>query len=116
MSELVQIGSQPARANPACAPVECATSVLWLQVVTLLWMLIECGASLYAAAKAHSAALLAFGSDSFVELLSAMVVLLQTKSPRSISRRSAGRASLEFCFLFLRELSFAQRYCRSRFT
>jgi divalent metal cation (Fe/Co/Zn/Cd) transporter len=91
MSELVQIGSQPAKANPACAPVERATSVLWLQVVTLLWMLIECGASLYAAATAHSAALLAFGSDSFVELLSAGVVVLQTKSPTSISRRSAGR-------------------------
>lgn len=91
MSELVQIGSQPAKANPACAPVERATSVLWLQVVTLLWMLIECGASLYAAATAHSPALLAFGSDSFVEVLSAAVVLLQMKSPGSISRRSAGR-------------------------
>jgi divalent metal cation (Fe/Co/Zn/Cd) transporter len=100
MSELVQIGSQPAKANPASAPVERATSVLWLQVVTLLWMLIECGASLYAAATAHSAALLAFGSDSFVELLSAVVVvLLQAKSPRSISRRSAGRLAGALLFI-----------------
>jgi divalent metal cation (Fe/Co/Zn/Cd) transporter len=39
-------------------------------------MLVECGLSLYAAAAARSPAMLAFGSDSFVELLSAGVVLL----------------------------------------
>jgi divalent metal cation (Fe/Co/Zn/Cd) transporter len=50
--------------------------VLWLQGVTLVWMLAECAVSLYAAMTAHSVALLAFGGDSFVELLSATVVLL----------------------------------------
>jgi divalent metal cation (Fe/Co/Zn/Cd) transporter len=99
MSELVQIGPQPAKINPACAPVDGATTVLWLQVVTLLWMLIECGASLYAAATAHSPALLAFGSDSFVEVLSAAVVLLQAKSPGSISRRTAGRLTAALLFV-----------------
>jgi len=44
-------------------------------MVTLLWMLIECGVSLAAARAAHSPLLLAFGADSFVELLSAGVVL-----------------------------------------
>jgi divalent metal cation (Fe/Co/Zn/Cd) transporter len=44
-------------------------------------MALECGASLLAAAQAHSVALLAFGSDSLIELLSAAVVLLQF-SPR----------------------------------
>ncbi|MEO6910468.1 MAG: cation transporter [Edaphobacter sp.] len=39
-------------------------------------MLIECGVALYGATSAHSTALLAFGADSFVELLSATVVLL----------------------------------------
>jgi divalent metal cation (Fe/Co/Zn/Cd) transporter len=39
-------------------------------------MLVECGVSLYGAVTAHSPALLAFGADSFVELLSATVVLL----------------------------------------
>jgi hypothetical protein len=39
-------------------------------------MLIECGVSIYGAISAHSPALLAFGADSFVELLSATVVLL----------------------------------------
>jgi divalent metal cation (Fe/Co/Zn/Cd) transporter len=99
MSELVQIGPQPAKANPACAPAGNETSVLWLQVVTLLWMLIECGASLYAAAGAHSPALLAFGSDSFVELLSAAVVLVRLKSPNSISQRTAARFAAVLLFV-----------------
>jgi divalent metal cation (Fe/Co/Zn/Cd) transporter len=67
--------------------------VFWLQGVTLLWMLAECGLSLYAAAVAHSPVMLAFGSDSFVELLSAGTVLLQFLPRISISERSAGRAA-----------------------
>lgn len=51
-------------------------SVIWLQNITLAWMVIECTVSLYGAVSAHSPALLAFGADSFVELLSAIVVLL----------------------------------------
>jgi divalent metal cation (Fe/Co/Zn/Cd) transporter len=91
MSGLIQIGSQPPKATLACAPVRRSNTVLWLQGVTLAWMLIECGASLYAAAVAHSPAMLAFGSDSLVELLSSAVVLLQYGSPTSISERSAAR-------------------------
>ncbi len=52
-----------------------------LQYLTLLWMLVECSVALAAAARAHSVSLLAFGSDSFVEVISASVVLLQF-SPR----------------------------------
>jgi divalent metal cation (Fe/Co/Zn/Cd) transporter len=89
MSGFVQIGPQSAK--PACAPVAPSRSVLWLQTFTLAWMLVECGLSLYAAASAHSAALLAFGADSLVELLSASVVLLQFGSTRLISQRTAGR-------------------------
>lgn len=48
-----------------------------LQVVTLGWMLVECAVALISAGRAHSPALLAFGSDSLVELLSATVVILQ---------------------------------------
>jgi len=54
-------------------------------------MLIECGISLYAAVTNHSPALLAFGSDSLVELLSASVVLLPYFTPRILSERAAGR-------------------------
>jgi divalent metal cation (Fe/Co/Zn/Cd) transporter len=50
--------------------------LLLLQSLTLTWMLIECAVSLWAAARAHSSALLAFGFDSFVELLSATLVIL----------------------------------------
>ena len=100
MSGLVQIGTQPSNPGaPPCAPVRRRSAVLWLQGVTLAWMLVEFGASLYAAANAHSPALLAFGSDSFVELLSASVVLRQFSSPKSISERSAGRINGALLFV-----------------
>jgi len=43
--------------------------------VTIAWMSVEAAVSLFAAGWAHSPALLAFGGDSAVELLSAVVVL-----------------------------------------
>ncbi len=52
------------------------TRLILLQSLTLVWMLIECAVSLISAARAHSPALLAFGFDSFVELLSASLVVL----------------------------------------
>jgi divalent metal cation (Fe/Co/Zn/Cd) transporter len=57
-------------------PTRMPQAVLWLQGVTMVWMLVECIVSLYAAKTAHSVALLAFGSDSVIELLSAGVALL----------------------------------------
>jgi divalent metal cation (Fe/Co/Zn/Cd) transporter len=89
MPELVQIGSRPRTA--ACPPVQRSHALLWIQGVTLAWMLVECGASLYAAAAAHSPAMLAFGSDSLVELLSATLVLLQFSSLKIISEEQAAR-------------------------
>ncbi len=100
MSEFAQIEAELPKAA-TCAPKRHSNTVLWLQAITLAWMLVECGVSLYAAAAAHSPALLAFGADSLVELLSASVVLLQFM-PRtgirppielSISARNAGRAA-----------------------
>jgi len=99
MPELVQIGSRPSPPfSTVCSPQR-SHAVLWLQVVTLAWMLIECGASLYAAAAAHSPAMLAFGSDSLVELLSATLVLVQFSSPKTISERNAGRISGALLFV-----------------
>ena len=66
-------------------------TVLWLQGITLLWMLIECAVSLYAATTAHSVALLAFGTDSFVELLSASVVLLSFVATFPLAKERAAR-------------------------
>jgi divalent metal cation (Fe/Co/Zn/Cd) transporter len=73
--------------------------VFWIQGVTLAWMLVECGASLYAAAAAHSPAMLAFGSDSLVELLSATLVLLQFSSPKMVSEEKAGRIAGTLLFV-----------------
>jgi divalent metal cation (Fe/Co/Zn/Cd) transporter len=56
-------------------------------------MLLECGISLYAAAAARSPVMLAFGSDSLVELMSATVVVLQFLPRVSISERRAARAA-----------------------
>ena len=60
-----------------------------LQSFTLLWMLTECAVSLWAAARAHSPALLAFGFDSLVELLSAVLVIFAAAS--HISRGVPGK-------------------------
>jgi divalent metal cation (Fe/Co/Zn/Cd) transporter len=90
--------------------------VLWLQGITLVWMLVEFGVSAYAAATAHSPAMLAFGSDSLVELLSATVVLLQWIPGVAISERRASRASgvllfvLAFVVAAIAIVSFALRW------
>jgi len=92
MADFIQIGVQPAKpAVPRAARPGAA--VLWLQGVTLAWMLVEFGVAAYAAATARSPALLAFGSDSLVELLSATVVLLQWVPKLAIPERVASRAN-----------------------
>jgi divalent metal cation (Fe/Co/Zn/Cd) transporter len=73
--------------------------VAWLQWITIVWMVIECGVSLWAAAQAHSVALLAFGSDSLVELLSAVVVLLQFRPKFPLRKAHADKASAVLLFL-----------------
>lgn len=70
-------------------PTNLRRRVLWLQGITIAWMLIECVISLYGAATAHSAALFAFGSDSLVELLSASVVILAISSIRLTKARAS---------------------------
>ena len=70
-------------------PTNLRQRILWLQGITIAWMLIECVISLYSAATAHSAALFAFGSDSLVELLSASVVTLAISSTRLTKARAS---------------------------
>ena len=98
MPEVVQIGFQPSKSAIAGSAKPRAT-VLWIQGVTLAWMLVEFGVSAYAAATAHSPAMLAFGSDSLVELLSATVVLLQWIPSMSISERRASRTAGALLFV-----------------
>jgi divalent metal cation (Fe/Co/Zn/Cd) transporter len=93
--------------QPSCAACcgECeAIAVLprpvaWLQWITLAWMAIECAVSLWAAAKSHSVALLVFGSDSLIELLSAAVVLLQFLPRFPLKKEHADRAAAILLFL-----------------
>ena len=73
--------------------------VAWLQVITIVWMVLECAGSLWAAAQAHSVALLAFGSDSLIELLSASVVLLQFLPRFPLKKAHAERAAAILLFL-----------------
>jgi divalent metal cation (Fe/Co/Zn/Cd) transporter len=67
--------------------------VLWIQTLTILWMSIEAVVSLGAAWMARSPALLAFGGDSAVELLSAVVVFRHFTAPshREHAEKRAGR-------------------------
>jgi len=98
MSELIQLGIQPSQ--PAFArPSKPSVAVVWLQSVTLAWMLVELGVSIYAAVTARSPAMLAFGSDSLVELLSAIVVLLQWVPKIPISERKAHRVAAILLFV-----------------
>jgi divalent metal cation (Fe/Co/Zn/Cd) transporter len=90
MREVIQIGPRPPAVALAPKP---RTAVFWLQGITLTWMLVEFGVSAYAAFTAHSPAMLAFGSDSLVELLSATVVLLQWIPGVAIPERRATRIS-----------------------
>ena len=87
-------------AGPSPAPSGgLSREVAWLQYVTIGWMLVECALSLAAAAQAHSVALLAFGSDSLIELLSASVVLLQFLPRFRLKKTHAERAAAVLLFL-----------------
>ena len=57
-----------------------------IQTVTIVWMTVEASVSLSAAWMARSPALLAFGGDSAIELLSAAAVLWRFRS--SVQERS----------------------------
>jgi divalent metal cation (Fe/Co/Zn/Cd) transporter len=81
------------------SPAELRQRIVWLQAITLAWMVVECGVSLAGAVAVHSPALLAFGSDSFVELLSAVIVLLQFLPSFPLNKRRAALATGVLLFL-----------------
>jgi divalent metal cation (Fe/Co/Zn/Cd) transporter len=74
-------------------------AALWLQGITLSWMLVELAVSMYAALTTHSPALLAFGSDSLVEVLSATVVILQWLPRFSVPERRAAQIASVLLFV-----------------
>jgi divalent metal cation (Fe/Co/Zn/Cd) transporter len=92
VADFVQIESHVPEVPVACPSVHDASRrVVWLQSITLGWMLVEFGVSLYGAISAHSPALLAFGADSFVELLSGTVVLLAVVPSFPLTQDHAAR-------------------------
>src|SRR5271169_2784823 len=66
-----------------------------VQTVTIAWMSVEAVVSLFAAWRARSPALLAFGGDSAIELLSAVVVLwrFRTNAAHEHAERRAARVA-----------------------
>jgi len=60
---------------PQIAAPDAARQIRRVQAITIAWMSVEATVSLFSAGRAHSPAMLAFGGDSAVELLSAAVVL-----------------------------------------
>ena len=63
-----------------------------IQAITIIWMSVEAAVSLSAAWIARSPALLAFGGDSGIELLSAMVVLWRFRA-HAVQEHAERRAS-----------------------
>jgi len=75
-----------------------------MQAITIGWMCVEAGVSLWAAWWARSPALLAFAGDSTIELFSAVVVLRRFRSPLSdenAERRASRIAGVLLLFLAL---------------
>src|SRR5207253_10734796 len=71
--------------NTQLQSVEQSTSpyhkqIVSLQLITILWMCAEAAIAIFAAFRAHSVALLGFGADSGIELVSAFVVFLRFKN------------------------------------
>ncbi len=94
MAEYSATGSQhQVSVKPCGSSPSHDRSILWLQLITIGWMLLECTVSLVSAKTACSPSLLAFGSDSLVELLSATVVLLQFVPSIRLDRARAGKAA-----------------------
>ena len=65
--------------------------ILTLQLITIAWMCAEVAIAIFAAIRAHSVALLAFGADSGIELASAFVVFLRFKKISRMSETKAAR-------------------------
>jgi len=72
-----------------------------IQWFTIFWMFVELMVSGISAWRAHSPALLAFGGDSGIELLSACVVLWRFRSPSSQEQTEKTSAQIAAGLLFL---------------
>ena len=91
----------PVSALPKTFPLETTRRIIRIQTLTLAWMSVEAVVSLGAAWMARSSALLGFGGDSAVELLSAAVVLWRFYSPSrdDHAERQAARIAAGLLFV-----------------
>jgi divalent metal cation (Fe/Co/Zn/Cd) transporter len=83
------------------APPDVVRRIIRIQTITLIWMSVEATVSLGAAWTARSPALLAFGGDSAVELLSAAVVFWRFYSPSHREQAEERAAKLAGGLLFV---------------
>lgn len=77
-----------------------------IQLLTMVWMSAEVLFAGVIAARAHSIAVLAFGGDSAIELLSALVVMLRFSGGR-LTERSAARMTALLLFALAAFIVFA---------
>jgi divalent metal cation (Fe/Co/Zn/Cd) transporter len=70
-----------------------------IQTITIAWMSAEAALSLWAAWKAHSPALVAFGGNSGIELLSAVVVLWRFRHASEHAEKLAARIAGSLLFV-----------------
>jgi len=105
----------PARGCGCCAVSgEMTRRIRRLQIITLVWMLAECAIALVAAWRASSPVLLAFGADSFVELMSAAVVLLQFVPRFTLSEARASRLAGILLFILAGVIVFTSAFALLR--
>ena len=90
MSSVVQIGNADA-----------VRRVRRIQTITIVWMTVEAAVSLFSAWRANSPALLAFGGDSAIELLSAVIVLWSFNSGGNRERVQHRAARIAAVLLFV---------------
>ncbi len=81
-------------------PPEIRRRILWIQTFTVVWMTIEAGVALVSAWQARSPALLGFGGDSLIELLSAAVVFWRFRDQRVDERTEQRTAQIAGILLF----------------
>src|SRR5260370_30101587 len=62
---------------PQISAPEVIRRIRQVQVITIAWMSVEAAVSLFAAWRASSPALLAFGGDNAIELFSAVIIGLR---------------------------------------
>ena len=74
------------------------TRALRLEMASVAWALVEAGASLAAGIAASSLALVAFGADSAIEMLSALIVIAELRA--EATARSVARAFRLVAILF----------------